>query len=214
MYLFLTTAVSAGAGLLSISPFLILIEIIARKQIPLLPLRHTIGSGLFCLSLAAILSVTGIPAVYDMRFNANINLVPFTDFLSGASQYVENILLFLPVGVFLPLLYRRFQKLSRCALYGFFLSLGIELMQLFCFRTTDIDDLLMNTLGTVIGFGIFALFQKLYPPAAADFSLSDKETEKLPALFELEAFILTAAAWAAALFFASAIKEIMWTILL
>ena len=28
----------------------------------------------------------------------------------------------------------------------------IELLQLFCFRATDIDDLLMNTLGAVIGF--------------------------------------------------------------
>lgn len=214
MYIFATAAVGAGAGLLSISPFLILLEIIVRKQIPLLPLRHTIGSGVFCLTLSAILSVTGIPAVYSMRFNANINLTPLTCFPSNASQYVENALLFIPIGVLLPLLYQRFQKLLPCALYGFFLSLAIELMQLFCFRATDIDDLLMNTLGAVVGFGIFVLFKKLYPPVAADFCLSDGETEKLPALFRLEAFILTAAAWGAALFFAPVIREIIWAIFL
>lgn len=214
MYLFAVTAVGAGAGLLSISPFLILMEFMARKQIPLLPLRHTVGSGLFCLSLSAILSVTGIPAVYSMSFHANINLTPFACFPSNAMQYLENVLLFIPAGALLPLLYRSFQKLSRCALYGFFLSLAIELMQLFCFRATDIDDLMMNTLGAVVGFGIFALFKKLYPPVATDFSLSEGQQEKLPALFELEAYILTAAAWAAALLFAPAIREIIWTIFL
>lgn len=208
------TAINAGAGLLSISPFLILIEVLARRQIPLLPLPHLIGSGLFCLSLSTILSVTGIPAVYDIHIHANVNLVPFANIAADASRYVENILLFLPIGALLPLVYRGFQRLSRCVLYGFFFSLAIELAQLLCFRATDIDDLLMNTLGAATGFGIFALLKKLYPPVAHAFSLSEEQTEKLPALFELEACILTVAAWAAALLLAPAIRNIILTIFL
>lgn len=211
MYIFTTTAVGAGAGLLSISPFLILLEIMARKQIPQLPLRHMLGSGLFCLTLSVILSVAGIPAVYSMRLHADVSLIPFAD-ITDAAQPLKSFLLFLPIGALLPLLYRDRQKLSSCVRYGFLFSLAIELLQLFSVHATDITDLLMNTLGTAAGYGIFALFRKLYPPAAAEFSLSEQQTEKLPALFRLEACILTAAAWAAALLFAPAIRKIIWTI--
>ena len=34
---------------------------------------------------------------------------------------------------------------------GFLISLSIELTQLFLKRTTDIDDLILNTLGVIIG---------------------------------------------------------------
>ena len=41
---------------------------------------------------------------------------------------------------------------------GFAVSLGIELLQLFTFRLTDIDDLITNTAGTVIGYEISRRF--------------------------------------------------------
>lgn len=214
MFFFMTLAISAGAGALSISPFLILMEILARKQIPLLPLRHLLGSALFCLTLATILAASGVPPVYEMKWNAEWNLSLFSGLPDNASQYIQNALLFLPVGLLLPLLYRSYQKLSRCVLYGFFLSLAIELVQLFSFSTTDINDLLMNTLGTAAGFGIFALLNRLYPPLAEDYSLSDSLKEKLPALYGLEAFILTAVAWIAAFFLTHAFKNVIWTIFL
>lgn len=34
------------------------------------------------------------------------------------------------------------------------MSLSIEIMQLFTFRATDIDDLIMNTMGAFAGYGI------------------------------------------------------------
>lgn len=36
----------------------------------------------------------------------------------------------------------------------------IELMQLFNFRTTDLDDLLCNTLGALVGYALFRLFSQ------------------------------------------------------
>jgi glycopeptide antibiotics resistance protein len=40
-------------------------------------------------------------------------------------------------------------------LYGFFLSLFIEVVQLLTgFGSFDVDDLILNVLGTVIGFGV------------------------------------------------------------
>ena len=37
------------------------------------------------------------------------------------------------------------------------MSFTIEVLQLFTFRLTDIDDLIMNTLGTLLGYGIGAI---------------------------------------------------------
>lgn len=45
---------------------------------------------------------------------------------------------------------------------GFMLSLIIEIFQLLNVRATDIDDLLMNTLGAVIGFIIYSLLLKKF----------------------------------------------------
>lgn len=41
-------------------------------------------------------------------------------------------------------------------------SFTIEICQLFCYRATDVDDLLMNTIGTVVGYVIWVLFHKIF----------------------------------------------------
>ena len=48
MYYFLTILIDTGAGFFSMLPFLILLEILARKEIPYIPLKHLIGDGIFC----------------------------------------------------------------------------------------------------------------------------------------------------------------------
>ena len=68
-----------------------------------------------------------------------------------------NILIFIPIGFFLPMasVHRTF---SVMVFESFFISLVIELTQLAtkvgCF---DVDDLLLNTLGGVIGYIIFMI---------------------------------------------------------
>lgn len=68
-----------------------------------------------------------------------------------------NILMFIPFGAFLPIYFGRFWKMSTTVLAGAFMSFTIEVLQLFTFRLTDIDDLIMNTLGTLLGYGIGAI---------------------------------------------------------
>lgn len=63
-----------------------------------------------------------------------------------------------PFGFFLPIYFARYQKWYRTLTAGITTSLLIEIIQLYTFRASDIDDLLMNTLGTVIGFLIAKLF--------------------------------------------------------
>ena len=69
---------------------------------------------------------------------------------------VENMLLFLPFGILYCWNSHRKKKLLRCTLLGALISLGIETMQLITGRGYfQIDDILTNTLGALIGALLF-----------------------------------------------------------
>lgn len=75
---------------------------------------------------------------------------------------VGNILLFVPLGFFIPLLFHKCNKISKVLFYGFIASLTIETIQLFtAFNLTDIDDVIFNTLGAVIGLLFYRVFYSL-----------------------------------------------------
>ncbi len=68
------------------------------------------------------------------------------------AYFVENILLFIPLGILLPLTAKRFQKVRCCAAAGMLLSLLVEFLQLLAQRGyCQVDDIVTNTLGTVVG---------------------------------------------------------------
>lgn len=213
MFFILSIIINATAGFLALLPFIILLEILAWKQIPALPLKHIAAGGVLCFFMSAILSVTGVPCIFSLQLHVALNLIPFADIGSNTLQYIENMILFLPLGLLLPLLFPRYQKLRYCVLYCFLFSLAVELWQLFSFRVTDSDDLIMNTLGAVAGYGIFSLIRRLYPPIARDFTLPDKCLKEYPSL-RFEMVFLTAAVWAGALFLTSFVKNLIWEIFL
>ncbi len=98
------------------------------------------------------------------------NLVPFkeihrfltnTEILGTKSVLMNvfgNVLLFLPFGFLLPTLFGRVRGLAKTTLTGFFFSLLVEVLQLIsrlgCF---DVDDLILNTMGAMVGFLLFAV---------------------------------------------------------
>jgi glycopeptide antibiotics resistance protein len=92
---------------------------------------------------------------------SSYQLVPFNSLMSGLSwrtvllQLVLNIVLFIPLGVFL---YIGKRKLAISVIIGFGVSLAIEIIE-YITKTGvfDVDDLIMNTLGTLIGFVICSL---------------------------------------------------------
>ena len=106
----------------------------------------------------AMFCVVGIPSAQFVRWDPEINWIPFRDFSSANIVGMSlNILMFIPFGAFLPIYFGRFWKMSTTVLAGAFRSFTIEVLQLFTFRLTDIDDLIMNTLGTLLGYGIGAI---------------------------------------------------------
>ncbi len=71
---------------------------------------------------------------------------------------ILNILLFVPLGFLLPLGVKFFQKFWRTYLAGLALTALIEMTQLLLNRGIfEMDDILNNVLGTMVGYGIFAM---------------------------------------------------------
>ena len=111
-----------------------------------------------------------LPLVFD-RARAlpfRTNLIPFVRLpgfhsVAFAENVIGNAALFLPSGIVLPLVYPQLDRFWKVLAAGAGLSLLIELLQLpFAARTTDVDDLILNTLGVVIGCGIWLLLRKAW----------------------------------------------------
>ena len=111
-----------------------------------------------------------LPLVFDSArvLPLRTNLIPFVR-LPGfrSAAFAENVLgnaaLFLPSGIVLPLVYPQLRRFRKALAAGVGLSLLIELMQLpFAARTTYIDDLIFNTLGVAVGYGIWLLLRNVW----------------------------------------------------
>ncbi len=76
-------------------------------------------------------------------------------------QLIANVLLFVPFGYLLPTLFRFAKRWYVVLPFGALASLGIELTQYFCrLGLFDIDDVISNTLGALIGFLLYRLLLK------------------------------------------------------
>ncbi len=73
-------------------------------------------------------------------------------------NFLGNVILFVPFGLFIPLLWNVSAK--KTVLIGFLSSLLIETCQLFLIRATDVDDLLLNTSGVLLGVAVFQFLKK------------------------------------------------------
>ena len=110
-------------------------------------------------------SVTGMGSIWDFgKFGDliradEINFIPFVD--GVGMGHVLNAVMFVPLGFLLPFIWKRYRNVFKVAAAGACLSFAIEVCQLFNRRASDIDDLLMNTLGAVIGFGIWAAYYRI-----------------------------------------------------
>jgi len=83
-------------------------------------------------------------------------------------QVAGNFIMLFPLGIYLPLLYRKFRKFTgffAVLLISFLVSLGIEILQLATnYRSTDVDDVLLNTLGACLGFIVYQFLKIIVVP--------------------------------------------------
>ncbi|MCR5629438.1 VanZ family protein [Eubacterium sp.] len=103
--------------------------------------------------------------VLPVKFDANkiwpldVNLEPLIhlfDYETRSEALVNlygNIGMFVPTGIILPILYKGVNRLWKAVAIGFGMSFIIEVSQLLFYeRTSDVDDLILNTIGVAIGY--------------------------------------------------------------
>ena len=117
----------------------------------------------FAIYLAAVYLFVGMPTLQFMRFEVSLTLVPFLPMVADFKNTILNIILFVPLGIMLPFLWKKYNTLKTTLIFGVMMSLTIELLQLFTYRATDINDLIANTLGTVFGYFLFRMISYLVP---------------------------------------------------
>ena len=108
------------------------------------------------------------PLIFDAGavFPLRINLIPMVHLFRYGTirnkiwNVVGNLAMFIPSGIVLPIVYKKLKSFWKVIAAGALISLCIELLQLpFASRASDIDDLILNTLGVAAGYGIYAIFR-------------------------------------------------------
>lgn len=120
--------------------------------------------------LSFVLFFTMMPVIASIPFVLNhpyepMNLMPFIDVSLGRGdffrQVVLNVIMTLPFGFLFPLTRDKRAKFSVTVFSCFLMSLGIEILQPFFNRSSDITDLITNVIGGVLGYGLYAIFKPL-----------------------------------------------------
>lgn len=148
--------------------------------------RHIIWVYIYMFyGYLAVQEAAGIGSIWDLitygKLDNSINLIPFSS--EGAMTYILNIIMFMPLGFLLPLIWENFRNAKKVVLMGFLMSLTIEICQLFNIRTTDIDDLMMNTLGALVGYCCWKVFSLVFRNAGTK-CVEIKKSEPVIYMFE------------------------------
>ena len=89
---------------------------------------------------------TYINAIFDGSMNIDIPI----------KNLIGNFILFLPMGIYLPFLTKKINKMNVLSIFMIILLFIIEVVQLVTRRGSfDIDDFILNILGALIGFAIW-----------------------------------------------------------
>ena len=130
--------------------------------------RKDIATALLGVTVALILWITilsretliGTPKIYHLFHSIPSFLKEIQRGRIGNS--FGNIILFVPIGFLHPAV-TGWKKMWKTMVAGISFSLFIEIIQFITSRGCfDFDDVLLNCLGTVIGFGLYCVAQKIF----------------------------------------------------
>ena len=130
--------------------------------------------GIYCVAVFIMLFMRkrfdiGLP--YWEQVKMSINLVPFRTIYGSLYSIIHrtipylipheiisllgNFALFMPFGYFIPRLFEKYRVFIKFILFTFVVLLSIETLQVLTIRGCfDVDDIILNLAGAVIGFFI------------------------------------------------------------
>ena len=125
---------------------------------------------LFVIYCAALAFVLFFPNLHRYSHGSRLyNIIPFATVSELIGRLIEgtinadivvrnigvNILLFVPMGAFLPVLFKKLRKFRWVILVCFSATVVAELIQfIFILGSFDVDDIILNTAGAAAGYGI------------------------------------------------------------
>ena len=124
---------------------------------------------LFYLSfIIYLLSLFQLVTSGDLNVLRGNNFIPFKEILRydiGSKLFIKNvignILMFLPFGFFIGFILKS-DSVFEIIDISLIASLTIECVQMVIGRVFDIDDILLNLIGGILGWLIYYLFRKFY----------------------------------------------------
>lgn len=132
------------------------------------------------LFILYVMCLFEIVTLQDQNYGLS-NIIPFKEIFRyevGSRLFIKNIigniLLFLPYGYYASD-YLKSKKVWPICLLTMLISVTIECVQLNIGRTYDIDDVILNTVGGIIGYWLYRLIEKI--------------KVKLPKFFKTDGFI-------------------------
>ncbi|WP_195251918.1 VanZ family protein [Romboutsia sp. 1001713B170207_170306_H8] len=146
------------------------------KKIFYITLLYFYGVIVFHITILPLpLDKIGVESLQLASYNNYyLNLIPFNDFIkmdkfSFIKQVIGNIVMFIPLGFLLPLSFEKCKDIKILIKYSFLTSLLIELSQLIIcllwirapYRVFDINDLLLNLLGSLLGYILYCNILKV-----------------------------------------------------
>ena len=103
----------------------------------------------------------------ELNVNSGFNLMPFTEITRydiGTHGFfmnvIGNILIFVPFGYFVSV-YIKAKKVSHIFFIAFLTSFTVEFVQYYIGRSFDVDDILLNVVGAIIGFLLYVGFKAI-----------------------------------------------------
>lgn len=208
---FTVLCVNTFAAYIGVIPFLIILQFFCRRF--RLPKRHQFGLYLYALAICLILMAVDTPSLYQLNFYPSFNFIPFYGFTGNLSHYMKGFFVFIPFGLLLPTLWKQFQPALKTIFYGFLFSLLLEISQIFCLDTavtTDVTDIIINVLGTVVGYFIF--FQIRHMRFMGRMCLCPGNSRRRKSLSKWEVYIYFFTPWLVTFILTPFISNQIWNI--
>lgn len=122
---------------------------------------------------------------YDPNRISPSNFIPLKDIIDnivsirsfrGVEQFVLNMIMFVPIGVLFPIVFnKKGWNLKSIFLASFSITFMMELIQFVIGRAVDIDDIIANTLGGLVGYLLYAVVVKRTKSTSNSFDTKNSE---------------------------------------
>lgn len=130
-----------------------------------------LGALVFIVYFAVLIYAT-LFTFNEYVYGKSANLVLFdsirlmwrsNDYWLIFKNIIGNVMLFFPLGLLLPLIFRVFNSWRLMFVVGFSTSFVIEVLQYeYAKRIFDIDDILLNGMGAMVGLFLYKFFALLF----------------------------------------------------